>query len=177
MPCKLGLHNPDEKGGKYIGEDKTRVFYKVLLKLHEDGYKFGDSSAPTITIIPSREFQKNVKGACMNPEDFIGEQLFDDLYCIGVDETESCIDCQYLEGDARNLMKQYTNAADIPLTELALSIRTGALLEGNEQIRTLGDLANQTEAALIATYRMPRTSLCEIKRLLDEYDLGLRAEQ
>lgn len=176
MPCNLRFNNSKGEGGKYDGksDDKPAFMYRILLKLCDDGYKFGEPSTPLITITPTEGFEKKVRGGIMNPTDLLGEDVIDYLYCTGLDETEKCDGCRYFQKDLR---KEYPNVSDIPITELEFSIKTGHLLENVEQIRTLGDLANQTEAALIATYKMPGTSLCEIKRLLNEYGLGLRAEQ
>lgn len=60
-----------------------------------------------------------------------------------------------------------------PVTELDLSVRSRRIVD-LLKIRTIGDLANKTEAELLACPNFGQTSLNEIKTKLDEFGLGLR---
>jgi DNA-directed RNA polymerase subunit alpha len=60
-----------------------------------------------------------------------------------------------------------------PVTELDLSVRARRIID-LLKIRTIGDLANKTEAELLACPNFGQTSLNEIKTKLDEYGLSLR---
>ncbi|MCC6670254.1 MAG: tetratricopeptide repeat protein [Planctomycetes bacterium] len=60
-----------------------------------------------------------------------------------------------------------------PITELDLSVRCRRIVE-LLKIRTIGDLANKTEAELLACPNFGQTSLNEIKTKLDELGLALR---
>src|SRR5690606_21167149 len=60
-----------------------------------------------------------------------------------------------------------------PVTELDLSVRSRRIVD-LLKIRTIGDLANKTEAELLACPNFGQTSLNEIKTKLDELGLSLR---
>ncbi|MCA8977808.1 MAG: tetratricopeptide repeat protein, partial [Planctomycetes bacterium] len=60
-----------------------------------------------------------------------------------------------------------------PITELDLSVRSRRIVD-LLKIRTIGDLANKTEAELLACPNFGQTSLNEIKTKLDEFGLALR---
>jgi DNA-directed RNA polymerase subunit alpha len=60
-----------------------------------------------------------------------------------------------------------------PVTELDLSVRSRRVVD-LLRIRTIGDLANKTEAELLACPNFGQTSLNEIKTKLDELGLALR---
>ncbi|MFM1873225.1 MAG: hypothetical protein RL398_2647, partial [Planctomycetota bacterium] len=60
-----------------------------------------------------------------------------------------------------------------PITELDLSVRSRRIVD-LLKIRTIGDLANKTEAELLACPNFGQTSLNEIKTKLDELGLSLR---
>ncbi|MCA8952211.1 MAG: tetratricopeptide repeat protein [Planctomycetes bacterium] len=60
-----------------------------------------------------------------------------------------------------------------PITELDLSVRSRRIVD-LLKIRTIGDLANKTEAELLACPNFGQTSLNEIKTKLDEFGLSLR---
>jgi DNA-directed RNA polymerase subunit alpha len=60
-----------------------------------------------------------------------------------------------------------------PISELDLSVRSRRIVD-LLKIRTIGDLANKTEAELLACPNFGQTSLNEIKTKLDEFGLSLR---
>ena len=60
-----------------------------------------------------------------------------------------------------------------PITELDLSVRSRRIVD-LLKIRTIGDLAQKTEAELLACPNFGQTSLNEIKTKLDELGLSLR---
>ncbi len=60
-----------------------------------------------------------------------------------------------------------------PVTELDLSVRSRRIVD-LLKIRTIGDLANKTEAELLACPNFGQTSLNEIRTKLDELGLALR---
>jgi len=60
-----------------------------------------------------------------------------------------------------------------PITELDRSVRSRRIVD-LLKIRTIGDLANKTEAELLACPNFGQTSLNEIKTKLDEFGLALR---
>ncbi|MBK8977450.1 MAG: tetratricopeptide repeat protein [Planctomycetes bacterium] len=60
-----------------------------------------------------------------------------------------------------------------PVTELDLSVRSRRIVD-LLKIRSIGDLANKTEAELLACPNFGQTSLNEIKTKLDELGLSLR---
>lgn len=60
-----------------------------------------------------------------------------------------------------------------PVTELDLSVRSRRIVD-LLKIKTIGDLANKTEAELLACPNFGQTSLNEIKTKLDELGLALR---
>ncbi len=60
-----------------------------------------------------------------------------------------------------------------PITELDLSVRSRRIVD-LLKIRTIGDLANKTEAELLACPNFGQTSLNEIKTKLDELGMSLR---
>ena len=60
-----------------------------------------------------------------------------------------------------------------PITELDLSVRSRRIVD-LLKVRTIGDLANKTEAELLACPNFGQTSLNEIKTKLDELGLSLR---
>ncbi|MFO1052435.1 MAG: DNA-directed RNA polymerase subunit alpha C-terminal domain-containing protein [Planctomycetota bacterium] len=60
-----------------------------------------------------------------------------------------------------------------PVTELDLSVRSRRIVDVLK-IRTIGDLANKTEAELLACPNFGQTSLNEIRTKLDELGLSLR---
>ena len=60
-----------------------------------------------------------------------------------------------------------------PVTELDLSVRSRRIVD-LLKIKTIGDLANKTEAELLACPNFGQTSLNEIKTKLDELGLSLR---
>jgi DNA-directed RNA polymerase subunit alpha len=60
-----------------------------------------------------------------------------------------------------------------PVTELDLSVRSRRVVD-LLKIRTIGDLANKTEAELLACPNFGQTSLNEIKTKLDDLGLALR---
>ena len=60
-----------------------------------------------------------------------------------------------------------------PVTELDLSVRSRRIVDVLK-IRTIGDLANKTEAELLACPNFGQTSLNEIRTKLDEHGLSLR---
>ncbi len=60
-----------------------------------------------------------------------------------------------------------------PVTELDLSVRSRRIVD-LLKIRSIGDLANKTEAELLACPNFGQTSLNEIKTKLDELGLALR---
>lgn len=60
-----------------------------------------------------------------------------------------------------------------PINELDLSVRSRRIVD-LLKIRTIGDLANKTEAELLACPNFGQTSLNEIKTKLDEFGLSLR---
>jgi DNA-directed RNA polymerase subunit alpha len=61
-----------------------------------------------------------------------------------------------------------------PITELDLSVRSRRIVD-LLKVRTIGDLANKTEAELLACPNFGQTSLNEIKTKLDELGLSLRS--
>jgi DNA-directed RNA polymerase subunit alpha len=60
-----------------------------------------------------------------------------------------------------------------PISELDLSVRSRRIVD-LLKIRTIGDLAQKTEAELLACPNFGQTSLNEIKTKLDEFGLSLR---
>ena len=60
-----------------------------------------------------------------------------------------------------------------PISELDLSVRSRRIVD-LLKIRTIGDLADKTEAELLACPNFGQTSLNEIKTKLDEFGLSLR---
>jgi len=60
-----------------------------------------------------------------------------------------------------------------PINELDLSVRSRRIVD-LLKIRTIGDLANKTEAELLSCPNFGQTSLNEIKTKLDEFGLSLR---
>ncbi len=60
-----------------------------------------------------------------------------------------------------------------PITELDLSVRSRRIVD-LLKIRTIGDLAQKTEAELLACPNFGQTSLNEIKTKLDELGMSLR---
>ena len=60
-----------------------------------------------------------------------------------------------------------------PISELDLSVRSRRIVD-LLKIRSIGDLANKTEAELLACPNFGQTSLNEIKTKLDELGLSLR---
>ncbi len=64
----------------------------------------------------------------------------------------------------------------IPIENLSLSVRSLRVLE-NLNIRTLGQLADRTEAELTCQKNFGKTSMHEIKDTLNQYGLGLRNAQ
>ncbi|MGE0144650.1 MAG: DNA-directed RNA polymerase subunit alpha C-terminal domain-containing protein [Planctomycetota bacterium] len=61
-----------------------------------------------------------------------------------------------------------------PVTELDLSVRSRRIVD-ILKIKTIGDLANKTEAELLACPNFGQTSLNEIRTKLDEHGLSLRS--
>ena len=60
-----------------------------------------------------------------------------------------------------------------PVSELDLSVRSRRVVD-LLKIKTIGDMANKTEAELLACPNFGQTSLNEIKTKLDELGLALR---
>jgi DNA-directed RNA polymerase subunit alpha len=69
--------------------------------------------------------------------------------------------------------KQEVGIRAIAIDKLDLSIRAQRVLE-NLNIRTLGQLADRTEAELTCQKNFGKTSLQEVKDALSQYGLGLR---
>jgi DNA-directed RNA polymerase subunit alpha len=67
------------------------------------------------------------------------------------------------------------NAIHKPVAELDLSVRSRRALD-TLGVRSLGELANLSEQQLLACKNFGQTSLMEIKKKLEAYGLGLRAE-
>ena len=76
-------------------------------------------------------------------------------------------------GQPRQVLGDQSDPRNRPITELELSVRSRRVVE-MFKLRIIGDLANKTEAELMACPNFGQTSLNEIKSKLDEYGLGLK---